>query len=727
MIKQRTRNIRAIALGVSVVVGLSLTSTAIASAATAADAPAPAKALSVDLSTVTGPVTGVGQGILYGITQDGSQPADQYIKPLGINAFRGGGWFSGGWHADKYTFGTNTQAEITAIIDQAKRLKSLSPDPDKFQYQVLLSDLWGSTGGAGADFAAHTCSNGDCANWLQFIDSTVPLLEASGIHFTYDIINESDLSIFWAGGSVTPQWFDMWDTAYKELRKVAPTAEIAGPSFAYTPARSPQEWKSFFAHVKAANTVPDWITNHDEGDVDDPVTVAQDIRADLTEAGLPQLPLSANEYQPADRGNAGTTAWYLDRFAQSTYSTAMRGNWSCCMVPNITGLLTHAPTGWAPTGNWWAMKTYADMSGSLVQTSQQVGSTAITAAKDPSKGQAIALLGDVNGYTGQANVTFTGLGSAAYLVRQKQVHATVYRMPDAGALYSPIVESSADLPVNADGSVTVPTQFVSSKDAIAVYLSVRTPQVAEVQAPHELLPGTSYDVPVVFTNGSASQDTQVQTSLSVAADNPADASSITVECLAGGGSTCPGVSHLKPGESTTATFRVTLPSTAPNVPYRLVASINLVNHGHVTVSNSADVISPCALGANCEAESGTLAGGACLATDHPGYTGSGFVACFTGAGPSVSQKFSVPAAGSYTLDLRYAAGPDGPSAKVDRTMTVTAGGVSQQVKLPATGSWNAWKDATTTVTLPQGDNDITVTYKTTDTGWINLDHLVLTK
>ena len=54
-------------------------------------------------------------------------------------------------------------------------------------------------------------------------------------------------------------------------------------------------------------------------------------------------------------------------------------------------------------------------------------------------------------------------------------------------------------------------------------------------------------------------------------------------------------------------------------------------------------------------------------------------------------------------------------------------GVSQQVKLPATGGWNAWKDATTTVTLPQGDNDITVTYKTTDTGWINLDHLVLTK
>jgi len=404
----------------------------------------------------------------------------------------------------------------------------------------------------------------------------------------------------------------------------------------------------------------------------------------------------------------------------------MRGNWSCCMIPNLTGLLTHAQTGWAPTGNWWAMRTYAQMTGSLVETSQQVDSMAITAAKDPSKGQAIALLGDINGYTGDASVTFTVLNSAAYLVRQGHVHATVYRMPDA-ALYSPIVESSADLPVASDGSVTVPAQFLGAHDALAVFLSWTDPQTTAIHAPEEVVAGNSYDVPVVFTNGSDSQDTQVQTSLAVTADNPADAQGITVNCVPSGGDTCATVSHLAPGESTTAMFHVVVPSGTPAVAYRFVSTTNLVNHGPLTVSNSVDVVSPCALGADCEAENGQLAGGACLATDHPGYTGAGFVACLTSVGANVTQQFGVPTAGTYTLDLRYAAGPNGPSAQLDRTATVTAAGVSQQIVLPKTGSWNTWADATVTVTLPAGVDDIRVAYSNTDRGWFNLDHLVLSQ
>jgi hypothetical protein len=60
------------------------------------------ESLGVDLSSTRGPATGVGEGFLYGFTEDGTQPADQFIQPLGINAFRGGGWFSGGWIKDGY-------------------------------------------------------------------------------------------------------------------------------------------------------------------------------------------------------------------------------------------------------------------------------------------------------------------------------------------------------------------------------------------------------------------------------------------------------------------------------------------------------------------------------------------------------------------------------------------------------------------------------------------------
>ena len=50
-----------------------------------------AESLSVNLASTTGPATGVGEGFLYGVSQDGTQPPDQYLQPLGITAFRGGG------------------------------------------------------------------------------------------------------------------------------------------------------------------------------------------------------------------------------------------------------------------------------------------------------------------------------------------------------------------------------------------------------------------------------------------------------------------------------------------------------------------------------------------------------------------------------------------------------------------------------------------------------------
>ena len=54
-----------------------------------------AESLSVNLASTTGTATAVGEGFLYGASQDGSQPPDQYLQPLGITAFRGGGHVSG--------------------------------------------------------------------------------------------------------------------------------------------------------------------------------------------------------------------------------------------------------------------------------------------------------------------------------------------------------------------------------------------------------------------------------------------------------------------------------------------------------------------------------------------------------------------------------------------------------------------------------------------------------
>lgn len=696
------------------------------SASSAAADDTSVRALSVDMASNAGAASGVGLGVLYGMSEDGTQPADQYLQPLDLNAFRGGGWFSGGWIQDNYQYGTATQADVTSIIDQAKRLTSESGK--NFHYEVLLSDLYGANGGEPSD-TQWPCANGDCSSYVNFLTTTIKALEASGINFSFDIWNEPEFSFFWGPGVNTSQYFQMWDTAYNTIRSIAPKATIVGPSFAYTPQRDPAEWQTWFAHVTAAHTVPDMVSNHDEGDeggtVDDPVTVGQAIEADAAAVGLGSLPLSANEYQPADRQTAGVTAWYLARFAQSSYTTAMRGNWDCCMIPNLSGLLTQTATGWAPTGNWWAMRTDADVTGTLLSTNGENATTAITASKDPSQKRAVAIVGDSDGYTGAASVTFNNLSATPWLIKKGQVHVTVYRIPDQAPLYAPQVVYSQSLSASS-GSVTVPFDFQSAHDAFGVYLSWDDPQTVSLSTPSTLTAPGTYDIPVTLTNGSGVKDTNVKTALTVSSSNPSDAAQLTITCANSTKATCPTAASLPAGESLTTTYTVTVPDGAPAVGYRFNATATAQSSdGAVSVQNSSDLIMPCGIGDVCEAEDGSLGGGACFANDHTGYTGTGFVACMTAAGPGVSQQFDVATAGTYTLDVRYSAGPNGPAGT--RTASISVNGTTQgQIQLPETADWNTWSDATISVQLPAGESTIGLSVGSADTGWYNIDHFVLT-
>ena len=458
-ISTRTRRVRllAAAAGMALAVAIPLSQ---------AENAAAAESLSVNLASVTGPATGVGEGFLYGVSQDGTQPSDQYLEPLGINAFRGGGHVSGGWIGDGYVNGSGTQADVNTVVAQAKRL---TQPPYHAQYQVLLSDIFGADGGQPSN-TVYPCANGNCSNWITYLDTVIPELQATGLKFSYEIWNEPELSIFWGPGVNTTQYFQMWDTAYQQIRRLAPGATIVGPSFAFTPQQNPGEWTTWLAHVKSAGTAPDMISNHNEGDGDDPVTVAQAIDSDLTAAGLPRIPLSSNEYQPADQQTAGVTAWYLARFAQSGYTNAIRGNWQCCLTPNLTGVLTEVNGSWVPNGNWWAMRDYADMTGSLVSTSGEVGTTAIAASEDSTAKRSVAILGDENGYTGPVSVTYTGLASVPWLANNGSVNVTVERIPDQYPLSSPQVVYDQNVSV-ASGSITVPVTFQASHDAFAVYLT----------------------------------------------------------------------------------------------------------------------------------------------------------------------------------------------------------------------------------------------------------------
>src|SRR5690242_8362246 len=142
------------------------------------------ESFTVNLAATRGAATGVGQGFLYGVSADGTQPADQFLSPLGVNAFRGGGHVSRGWIGDGNQAGAGLQADLNSITAQRRRLAGA-------QYQVILSDLYGADGGQPAN-TMWPCDNGSCANWVSFIDASVGALQATGLRFAYDIWNEPD-------------------------------------------------------------------------------------------------------------------------------------------------------------------------------------------------------------------------------------------------------------------------------------------------------------------------------------------------------------------------------------------------------------------------------------------------------------------------------------------------------------------------------------------------------
>ena len=99
--------------------------------------------------------------------------------------------------------------------------------------------------------------------------------------------------------------------------------------------------------------------------------------------------------------------------------------------------------------------------------------------------------------------------------------------------------------------------------------------------------------------------------------------------------------------------------------------------GNLNLDNIAVTPADAPAAGTLEAESAQLSGGAVSETEHPGYTGSGYVGGFTdGNRGNATASFAVssPSAGSAPVTLRYANGTGGA-----RTMSLVVNGTTQQV------------------------------------------------
>jgi hypothetical protein len=146
----------------------------------------------------------------------------------------------------------------------------------------------------------------------------------------------------------------------------------------------------------------------------------------------------------------------------------------------------------------------------------------------------------------------------------------------------------------------------------------------------------------------------------------------------------------------------------------------------VTAEPWASEVPPsCAIGVLCEAENLSL-NGVSVASDHTGYTGTGFAAGFQSTGNSLSFQVTVATAGTYQFDARYANSVGGDGQDTTRTLTVAAdGGAGATLTMPTTADWNTWAIVSADLTLAAGTHTITVTRAGSDSGNVNLDSVAL--
>ncbi|MDO6746719.1 CBM35 domain-containing protein [Gilvimarinus sp. 1_MG-2023] len=124
-----------------------------------------------------------------------------------------------------------------------------------------------------------------------------------------------------------------------------------------------------------------------------------------------------------------------------------------------------------------------------------------------------------------------------------------------------------------------------------------------------------------------------------------------------------------------------------------------------------------------EVEDGTL-NQAVANNNHEGFSGFGFVGDMVNVGDSVEIVLNVPTAGEYLLDIQYAMGPDGPSG--DRTLSLYVNEVDQaQATFQGTEQWSSWAAVQQALILNAGRNVLRFQVDAEDTGWVNLDYIVV--
>ncbi|MDR1426652.1 MAG: hypothetical protein LBJ08_02695, partial [Bifidobacteriaceae bacterium] len=436
--------------------------------------------IAVDVSQTTAPShAGVGRGFLYGLSFDGTQPADPILGPIKPTSFRSGGEIdqagSLGWHeGGEATFLPRYQA----FAAQTARVTN---PPYAAYMDMIVSDLWGSDGpAAGHREYARPCDEVagayDCTDWVDFLTSLIGHLGTDGLlnnQVRFDIWNEpADNAGFWP--RLREQYWLMWDTGVRTIRALYPQAVIVGPSSGtYNGTRE----QLYLDHFHTESTMPDVWNWHFSTD---PVADAVNMRARLVakDPAYATIPLTMNEYLLNNSGTneqtAGHLAWYLARLQRTEISGAAHAIWNnCCGSGRLCSALTMESAQLRTTGEYWVYEASASATGQVVQSVGAVGGVDVLATRDDTAKKIQLLMGaranSGSRFDGTATAQIAGLDDAPAIAGAGRVRVTVKHLAN-GRLDAPVTVSSVVVPV-VDGAVSVPVAWADYHDAYTVTLT----------------------------------------------------------------------------------------------------------------------------------------------------------------------------------------------------------------------------------------------------------------
>ncbi|MGI9615574.1 MAG: CBM35 domain-containing protein [Acidimicrobiales bacterium] len=260
------------------------------------------------------------------------------------------------------------------------------------------------------------------------------------------------------------------------------------------------------------------------------------------------------------------------------------------------------------------------------------------------------------------------------------------------------------------------TDFDETDDEIAVE-STSGPQQDVDSAVDEITPSTA---DTESGNGpNTGSSTTTGPASPTTAGTPDDAASPTTPTTpatpSSAGSPAPTTRPTAPTDPQTSSPSSSAPASAPSIP---TPPTTATPPASSTTTAPPDPPAP----VRTEAEAAAVLGGASVATERSGFSGTGYVTGLDSAGDGVS--FTVTSAGGETpFAIGYSAGPvDGAPAL--RTASILVDGDRKtSAQMDETPTFDDWTIVAGTLDLPAGQSTITIEVQAGESGQINIDYV----